>query len=261
MSILDHNSKIDNKSQKKKSEKTMSLINHISELRKRLLTSSISVLLFFALTLTIASKLIEILSIPLKLSWPEQQLKLHFTGPLDVFWANIKVSFLSSIILSSPVWIYQLWKFVEPALYKKERKLLGPFILISIAFFILGVLFAYFIILPIALKFLIGLGMEVGTAIITINDYLSLVGMMLLGFGIVFELPLLLILLIYLELLSIEYLQASRRYTIVICFIVAAILTPPDPLSQIGMAIPLYIMHELALVIAKFIVIPHKKTS
>jgi sec-independent protein translocase protein TatC len=241
--------------------KSMSILAHLSELRTRLIVSVVAIGLSFVALIFFSTELINILSLPLKKSLPEHNLQLHFTGPLEVFIASLKVAFICAIIFSAPVWIQQGWRFVEPGLYKKERRLIAPFVVASVMFFWLGVGFAYFLILPTALEFLISMGLEVGSALITISDYLSLVGVMLIGFGLVFELPLVLLLLLYLELVSLANLQAARRYVIVACFVLAAVLTPPDPFSQVAMAIPLYLLFELSLLLAKIFITPKKEGS
>ena len=233
--------------------KVMSLLDHLVELRQRIVKSILAVLAFFCVSMLVSSELIEILKSPLMQALPESlpNKNIHFTGPLDVFLTGIKVSFLSAVIFSSPVWIYQFWKFIEPALYEHERKFIMPFIGASIGLFISGICFCFFIILPLALEFLINLGLEVGTPIITITDYISMIMFMICGFGIIFETPLILVLLAILDLVNDEILAKYRKYVIVGVLFVGAILTPPDPLSQIGMAIPLYLMYELSILIIR----------
>jgi sec-independent protein translocase protein TatC len=233
------------------SGKEMSIWAHLSELRSRLITCLVSTIVMFVVSISWATHIIKFLSKPLQ-QITQIDSKLHFTGPLDVLIANIKVSFFAALIFTSPIWIYNFWKFIEPALYHKEKKLIQPFTLASLLLFFTGLSFCYFLILPIALEFLISLGIEVGTPIITINDYLSLVTVMVFGFGIVFETPLILILLSYLNILTYKTLVSSRKYVIVFVFIIGALLTPPDPLSQVAMAVPLYLMYELSLIIIKF---------
>lgn len=237
----------------KNKEKIMSLLDHLDELRSCALKSVLAVLTFFCFALFFSSKVINYLKVPLANVLPNNAKVLHFTGPLEVFMASIKTSFLVSLILASPVWIYQFWKFVEPALYEKEKRYVTPFIFFSIALFFSGVLFSYFLILPLALEFLIGLGLEVGSPIITISDYLSLLTIMILGFGVTFEAPLILVLLATLDLLTSKMLIEYRKYVIIIILFIAAILTPPDPLSQIGLAIPLYLMYELSILVIRLI--------
>lgn len=234
-------------------ENNMSLFSHITELRYRLIWSLVTVAVFFCFVFFFSDKVINFLKQPLLTSLPNTTTELHFTGPLDVFLASIKVSFLTAVVCACPIWLYHFWKFIEPALLKNERKFILPFILISILLFLLGLAFCYWIILPITLNFLVNLGLEVGTPMITINDYLSLITIMIFGFGLIFEFPLILIILAFLDIVSAESLSSKRRYVCIGVLVVAAVLTPPDPLSQIGMAIPLYLMYELSIFIIRLL--------
>lgn len=233
--------------------KVMSIWDHLSELRSRLVKSFFAILIFFAISFTFAERIIQFLRKPLEKVLPPGVDALHFTGPMDVFMVDLKVGFLVSVVVSGPVWLYQFWKFFEPALYPRERKYILPFVFASSALFFAGIFFCYFVALPIALQFLIKIGMEVGTPIITIKDYISLLSTMILGFAAVFEAPVLLILLAMLDILSAETLVKSRPFVIVGVLIASAILTPPDPISMIVLAVPLYIMYELSILIIRVV--------
>lgn len=231
----------------------MSLFDHLGELRSCLIKAVSSIIAIFFLAFAFASPIIELLKKPLLESVPILKDKIYFTGPLDVFVVNIKVSFIAAIVLGSPIWLYQFWRFIEPALYPKERKLVLPFILASIALFLLGVSFCYSFVLPVILKYLVGLGMEVGTPLITIKDYFSLLLLLILAFGFIFETPLILILLASLELISADTLANNRKFIIVGVLVVGALLTPPDPISQLALAIPTYLMFEASIAIIRLI--------
>lgn len=233
--------------------KIMGLWGHLDELRERLVKSGVTILILFVISLAFSARILNILKAPLESALPPGTAALHFTGPMDVFMVNLKVAFLMSVIFGAPAWLYQFWKFLEPALYPKERKYVMPFIAATIACFLLGVSFCYFFMIPMALHYLIGIGMEVAAPIITITDYISLVTVMILGFGLVFETPVILVLLAMLDIVSAEALAAQRRLTFVIILIVAAIITPPDPISMLGMAIPCYLMYELSILIIRVI--------
>src|SRR5690606_1685664 len=144
------------------------------------------------------------------------------------FMVNIKVGFLAAVILGSPIWLFQFWRFFEPALYPRERRYIIPFALASISLFFAGIAFCFFVILPMSMSWLITLGSEVGTPIITVTDYVSLIMVMIFGFAIVFETPIVLILLAALDLISAESLVKHRRLVIIAILIIAAIMTPPD---------------------------------
>jgi sec-independent protein translocase protein TatC len=233
--------------------KIMGLWGHLDELRDRLVKSGVTIMILFVISLAFSAKILNFLRAPLESVLPPGITALHFTGPMDVFMVNIKVAFLMSVIFGAPAWLYQFWKFLEPALYPKERKYVTPFIAATIACFLMGVAFCYYFMIPMALHYLIGIGLEVAAPIITITDYISLVTVMILGFGLVFETPVILVLLAMLDIVSAETLAAQRRLTFVIILIVAAVITPPDPISMLGMAIPCYLMYELSILIIRVI--------
>ncbi|MBP6217868.1 MAG: twin-arginine translocase subunit TatC [Oligoflexales bacterium] len=241
--------------------KSMGLLDHLNELRQRLIVSLLVITITCLISFFFSSSLILFLKNPLINALPTELEVLHFTGPMEVFLASLRVSFFSGLILSSPVWFYQFWKFLEPALYESERKYILPFVIASVLLFFLGILFSFYVIIPMTLKFLIELGSEIGKPIITVSDYLSLLTVMILGFGFVFEAPLLLVMLSSLGLMSAKDLAQSRRYVVIIILIISAILTPPDPLSQIGMSVPLYIMYEISIVVIRFLESRKQKTS
>lgn len=231
--------------------KIMSLWDHLDELRRRLIMSFYAIGGLFFIFMFTGKYLMDFLKQPLVDALPPNMPALHFTGPMDVMFVNMKVAFLASIILSCPIWLYQVWKFFEPALYPSERRYVLPFVVSSSGLFFSGILFCYYVMLPIALKFLMAMGMEVGTPIITVTDYVSLVTLLFAGFGLVFETPLVLILLAMLDIISADTLTTHRRGVVIVILIVAALLTPPDPISQIIMAIPMYLFFEISIVIIR----------
>ncbi len=233
--------------------KVMSIWDHLSELRGRLVKSAISITIFFCIAFSFAEKIITFLRKPLEDALPKGVNALHFTSPMDVFMVDLKVGFLASVIVSGPVWLYQFWKFFEPALYPRERKYILPFIFASTVLFFGGIIFCYTLVLPMSLKFLIDMGMEVGTPMITIKDYISLITLMILGFGIVFEAPVLIVLLGMLDILTAEMLTKSRRYVVVGVLVLSAIMAPPDPVSQVALSVPLYLMFELSIIIIRIV--------
>jgi sec-independent protein translocase protein TatC len=233
--------------------KVMSIWDHLDELRTRIVWTGLGLIVIFVVSLTFSDHIFAVLKRPLIASLPVGASALHFTGPMDVFMVNIKVAFLVSVIFGCPWWLFQFWKFFEPALYPSERKYILPFIFASVAFFAIGVLFCFHLMLPAALKYLIGIGLKVGTPIITVTDYVSLVTVMILGFGFIFETPVILVLLAMLDIVTAEALANNRRVMFVVILIVAAIITPPDPFSMIGMALPCYAMYELSIIVIRFL--------
>lgn len=234
--------------------KVMGLMEHVGELRSRLIKSVLTLVALFFVCYAYAPEILTYLRQPLIAVLPKGANSLYFTGPMDVFMANVKLGFFSALVLSCPVWIYQLWRFVEPALYEKERRYVMPFMISAISLFIIGVSFCFYVIIPTALQYLIGLGNEMGaTPIITINDYLSLIMLLMAGFGAIFETPVILVLLAMLDLITAQTLRDNRKIVVVIIFIVAAVLTPtPDPISQCAMAFPTYLMYEGSILIIAY---------
>jgi sec-independent protein translocase protein TatC len=229
----------------------MSLYDHLAELRSRLMRSLGAVLAIFAVGLFFSTELIEWLKEPLLAVLPGENKDIHIFNPVDAFTIKLKVALLAGLVGACPVWIHQFWRFIEPALYANERKYILPFILGSISLFVAGVTFCYLIIFPMALEFFINMGAEIGTPTIGLKEYFNLLLLLVIGFGAVFQTPIVLILLAVLDLVSSEALAQYRRFIIVVILVVAAILTPPDPLSQIGLAIPMYIMYEISIIIIR----------
>ena len=230
-------------------EKIMSLFDHLTELRARLIASGITVLLLFLLFLLFSEQLLAFLRAPLERALPETSNALHFTSPLEVFLANLKVSFLAALVFACPVWLFHFWRFIAPGLLQKERRYVFPFMLSSIVLFLLGIVFCFYIILPLALDFLIAVGLKVGTPIITVADYVSMLVILIFAFALIFETPLILVLLGILGLIDSGDLRTYRKLMLVATIVLAALLTPPDPISQIGLALPVYGMYELAIII------------
>ncbi len=228
----------------------MPLMEHLDELRSRLTRSVSVVMVAFLLLLFKAQDLINFLKAPLVAALPVGTPALHFTGPMDVMFVGMKVAFMAAVIITSPFWLREFWKFFEPGLYQAERKYILPFILGSVVLFLSGIAFCFFVALPYTLGFLITIGMEVGVPIITVTDYIGLLILMFAGFGLVFETPLILVLLSLLGIVDSAALKAHRRIAFVVILIVAAILTPgPDPISQFVMAVPLFTLFELSILI------------
>jgi len=232
----------------------MPLTQHLDELRTRVTRSVTVIMIAFMILLFKAQDLINFLKTPLVNALPPGTPALHFTGPMDVMFIGMKVAFMVAVIITSPFWLREFWKFFEPGLYPQERKHILPFIWGSIVLFLAGVSFCYFVALPWTLGFLIQIGLEVGVPIITVTDYVNLLILLFAGFGLVFETPLILVLLSMIGVIDSTTLVTQRRIAIVIILIVAAILTPgPDPVSQFVMAFPLYGLFELSILIIKWL--------
>ena len=225
------------------------LLEHLVELRRRLLWSvAVLAVLFFA-SLYFAEAIFAFLVQPLLAAG---QGRVIFTDIFEAFFVDVKVALFTALMLGFPFFAIQMWKFVAPGLYAKEKGALLPFLLMTPVFFIAGAAFAYYIAMPWALHFLLGFQGEVGgvqkDALPGIGNYLSFCTRFIFGFGVAFLLPVLLLILERAGLVSREQLVRGRRYMIVAAFAVSAVLTPPDAISQFMLAIPLYALYELAIV-------------
>jgi sec-independent protein translocase protein TatC len=241
--------------------KIMTLTEHLGELQDRLIKCFLAIIIFFVIGTIFTKEIIEFIKLPLVHVLPKGANALHFTGPMDVFMVGMKISFLVSVIAGCPVWIYHFWRFIEPALYENERKWILPFIFASSGLFLSGVAFCYIFVFPMTLEFMIGMGSEVATSIITINDYVSLLMFLIFSFGLVFQTPIVLIMLALLELIEVEMLANNRRIVFIVCLTVAALITPPDPISQISLTIPMYFMFEMSIHIIRYIQRKEKKLA
>jgi sec-independent protein translocase protein TatC len=225
------------------------LMDHLIELRRRLLWSCLALAAAFAICLYFARPIFGILVQPLLRAG---QGKLIYTDIFEAFFVEVKVAFFGAIMLAFPVIANQLWKFVAPGLYSKEKKALLPFLFFTPVLFLSGASLAYFFAMPVALHFLLGYQGDVGgvqqEALPAVGNYLSFVTKFLFGFGVAFLLPILLMLLERAGIVSRDQLKKGRRYAIVAAFAIAAVLTPPDVLSQLLLAIPLILLYELSLI-------------
>lgn len=229
-------------------EEELPVTEHIEELRQRLFKSFIAIGIGFLIAWPFKKKILLFLERPL----PENlQGKLIFLSPPEAFFTALKISFFAGILISLPFVLYQVWKFIEPGLYEHEKRFILPFMFFSLLFFFLGASFAYFVILPFGLRFLLGFMGNLLIPQITVGNYVSFVIQMILAFGFVFLLPVVVWLLSKLGIINYRLLERNRKYAILVIFIVAALLTPPDAFSQIMMAIPLLVLYELSIWVSK----------
>ena len=228
------------------------LLGRLEELRMRLIRSMAVTFSIFVLCFAFAKDILLYLELPLLEALPPGAKVLHFMGPLEVFVAYIQVAFTAALCLSLPILMMQIWRFIKPALSEFDQSMVVPFFVTSIGLFVGGILFCFYVMMPIALKVLIEMGQGVAIPTITVADYVSMTTFMLLGFGASFELPIILIVLARLGVISLRALTENRRYIIVMITIAAAIITPtPDPLSQIALGLPMYMMCEAAILVIK----------
>ena len=241
--------------------KQTSFIGHLAELRSRLIKSIIYLFIFFIISYIFAENIYNFLIEPYANAVKDDDVnrRMIFTALHETFIVYLKVAFFSAMFISSPIVLTQIWKFVAPGLYKNEKKALLPYLIATPTLFLLGGMLVYYLIMPLAIKFF--LSFETSSQITSlpiqleakVNEYLSLVMRLIFAFGISFQLPVLLSLLARVGIVDSQYLKKRRRYVIVIIFAVAALLTPPDPITQIGLGIPLLILYELSILSVKII--------
>ncbi len=223
---------------------------HLEELRKRLVVCFIAIGIGFVASYGFKEQIFQILSRPL-ISAMGTGDKLIFTGLPEAFFTYLKVALLSAIMLAAPVILYEFWMFVAPGLYKKERSLLIPIVFISSFFFIGGALFGYFVVFPFGFKFFLGFASDTIQALPSMKEYLSFSAKLLLAFGLVFELPVVITFLAKLGIVSVDFLKKNRKYALILFFVGAAIITPPDVITQIMMALPLMLLYEISILGAR----------
>jgi len=223
-------------------EKRMPFLEHLEELRWTIIRSLLAVVVCAVFAYIYSKEIVDFLH------QPAPDVKLIFLSPTEAFMTYLKVAMYSGLVIALPYVSWEFWRFIVPGLLAKERKLVPPIVFFTVICFVVGALFAYYIIIPFGLKFLIvGFQTDYLTANITIGKYLGFVVTMILVFGAVFELPVLAYFLSLIGLLTPQFLRSKRRYGIVIIFIVAAILTPPDMFTQSMLAAPLLVLYEISI--------------
>ena len=231
------------------------LLDHLIELRTRLVRAVVALSLAFAVCLYFAEDIFEILVRPLAAAFPTGEGRLIYTKLYEAFFVEIKVALFAAFFISFPVIANQLWAFVAPGLYAREKKAFLPFIIATPVLFTMGASLAYFVVMPTAFKWFLGFeGSSAGLeqeALPSMGDYLDLVMRFILAFGISFLLPVLLLLLNRAGIVSREQMAGARRYVIVGIFIIAAVITPPDVVSQLVLAAPLILLFEISLLLMR----------
>jgi len=244
-----------------KNDKSESFVGHLTELRSRLGKSFGFLIFLFVICYIFSTDIYRFLVQPYADAVLSENLdrRLIFTALHEAFLTYLKVAFFAAFFISSPFFLTQLWKFIAPGLYKNEKKALLPYLLATPTLFILGGCIVYYLIMPLAIKFFLGFETVAEPGVIAIqleakvNEYLSLIMRLIFAFGVSFQLPVILSLLARIGIIDSEYLSHRRKYFVVIIFALAAILTPPDPITQIGLALPLLLLYELSILTVKFI--------
>ena len=236
-------------------EKEGGFISHLTELRQRLINSLIFLALLFVLCYFFSEYIYGFLVEPYAeaVKNDDTERRLIFTALQETFLTYLKVSFFAAFFVTSPFLLIQIWKFIAPGLYNHEKKAIMPYLVLTPVLFLLGGMLVYYLIMPLAIKFFLSFesaGVSTNLPIqleAKVNEYLSLVMKLIFAFGLSFQLPVVLSLLARIGVVDSEFLRSRRKYVIVIIFAAAAILTPPDPITQIGLAIPLLILYELSI--------------
>jgi sec-independent protein translocase protein TatC len=226
----------------------MPFLDHLEELRWRIIKSVISVAIFTFAAFPFSGRILDLLTLPNdRLS---NSAKLVFLKPTGMVLVRMELAFVLGIIISLPVIFYQFWHFIAPGLLPNEKKYILPVVLLTTFCFIFGAGFAYFLMIPVVLPFLYSMGTDTITATININEYIRFILQIVLISGLLFELPILSFFLARVGILNPDFLKKYRRYGIVAVFIIAAIVTPPDPISQLIMAVPLTLLYEISIWVA-----------
>ena len=236
-------------------------IEHLTELRSRLVKSFIYLFIFFGICYFFAENIYGFLVDPYAQAVKDDltNRRLIFTALHETFITYLKVAFFTSMFVTSPIILTQVWKFIAPGLYKNEKRALLPYLIATPTLFLLGGMLVYYLVMPLAIKFFLTFETTANVNTLPIqleakvNEYLSLIMRLIFAFGLSFQLPVLLSLLARVGFVNSQYLRERRKYVVVIIFIVAAILTPPDPITQIGLGIPLLILYELSILAVKVI--------
>ncbi|MCZ7469700.1 MULTISPECIES: twin-arginine translocase subunit TatC [Rhizobium/Agrobacterium group] len=245
-------------------DKPQPLIEHLMELRTRLIWSLGAFFIAFIACFAVAKHLFNLLVIPYKWAvlWAGLDVtksSLIYTAPQEFFFTQIKVAMFGAMVISFPVIASQLYKFVAPGLYKNERAAFLPFLIASPILFLIGAALVYFFFTPMVMWFFLAMQQlpedgEVAISLMPkVSEYLSLIMTLVLSFGLVFQLPVVTTLLARVGILTSDWLREKRKFAIVMAFVVAAVLTPPDPMSQIGLALPAIILYEISIYMARLV--------
>jgi len=229
----------------------MPFLDHLDELRSRLIRSLITLLVCCVLGLIAVAhfNVLEFIEAPLRGLVPDDN--LFYTSPITPFLITLKLGFIVGLVLAFPILAYQLWAFLSPALYDNERRFAVPAIAVGTLLFLAGIALAYFVVLPYGLAILLGFYEEALSPLITVDEYLKFATGLILAFGLIFEMPVVLVFLTMVGILTPETLSTYRRHAIVVMAILSAVLTPSDPFTMIAMMIPLMVLYEASILTAK----------
>ncbi len=238
-----------------KTSKSMSFYEHLEELRIRLMRSLVVFFIGFGVIYFISDSILDILKKPLFDALPPDQRKLYFTSLFENFMTHLKISAYASLFVLSPYFFYQIWAFIAPGLYPKERKLVVPFVSAATLFFVGGACFAYFILFPVGFKFFVTYGSPTDVPLLTIDSFYGTCLKLLLLFGVAFELPVLICLLGYLGVVDAPTLRQHRKTAVIAIAVVSALFAPPDAVSMLILGTPLVLMYEASIWVVQWLTI------
>lgn len=233
-----------------KTDEKVPFIQHLEELRYRLIISLVAVGAGTILAFLFKERIFHFLARPLLEALPPENKQLIFTGLYEAFMVYLKASLLGGLLIAIPVVFYQLWAFIAPGLYAKERRGIMPFVVVSSFFFLGGAIFGYYVVFPYGFRFFLGFAGEFIKPLPSMKEYLGFATRLLLAFGIIFELPIFIFFLSRVGIVNPRVLKKGRKYAIPMVFALAAILTPPDVITQLLMAGPLIVLYELGIWVA-----------
>jgi sec-independent protein translocase protein TatC len=230
---------------KKKNSKDLTLVEHLTELRKRIIYSGLSLIIFSFLGYYFAEPIAK------DIIGRAPDMEFVFISPSELMLSYIRIAIFCGLVISAPIILSQIWLFVSPGLEIKQKKHIVVSLLLGGGFFVLGTIFAYIVVLPVVFKFFAGFQMPEIKATISFGNYLNFIIRLLLAFGVVFELPIIMFLFTRLGLLKVEFFIKYRKYMVLIIFIVAALLTPPDVVSQTLLAVPMLLLYEIGILLSR----------
>ena len=236
------------------------LVEHLTELRQRLIKALIAVAIVFLVAFIFAAEIFQVLVVPYeRAAGEDQELTLIFTAPQEFFFAQLRIALFTALFIAFPVIASQIYKFVAPGLYKNERSAFLPFLIATPILFFLGGSLVYFVVMPLAMTFFLSMQMSGadGAAAMhllpKVSEFLGLFMSLIFAFGLVFQMPVVISLLARAGLVTEEGLKTKRKWAVVLTFVAAAVLTPPDPVSQIGLAVPTLLLYELSIYATRLI--------